>query len=213
LHKKGDKHKINNYRPIGLTPTTQKIFAKIIANRLKNILDCQQPQEQAGFQTGYSTIDHLHSVSQLIEKSQEYQRELYVAFIDYNKTFDSIGHEYMFEALKNQGVPKSYRELIETIYTGLKARVITERKGEFFEINKGVKQGDPMSSLMFNCILEEIFSNLSWEDKGINIKGEKLNNLRFADNVVLVTGSMEELKTMIEELDKQSRRAGLTINI
>ena len=92
-------------------------------------------------------------------------------------------------------------------------RVITERKGEFFEINKGVKQGDPMSSLMFNCILEEIFSNLSWEDKGINIKGEKLNNLRFADNVVLVTGSMEELKTMIEELDKQSRRAGLTINI
>ncbi|XP_041984068.1 uncharacterized protein LOC121736750 [Aricia agestis] len=68
LHKKGDKHDIGNYRPISLMSNTYKIFAKILLNRMERTLDEQQTIEQAGFRKGYSVLDHIHVVRQILEK-------------------------------------------------------------------------------------------------------------------------------------------------
>ena len=73
LHKKGDKADIKNYRPISLLSHAYKIFTRIIQNRIKRILDENQPREQAGFREGFLTTDHLHALNQLIEKANEYQ--------------------------------------------------------------------------------------------------------------------------------------------
>ncbi len=66
LFKKGDRHQISNYRPITLSPSLSKIYFKLIENGTRPILIEQQPQEQAGFRKNYSTIDHLHTINQLI---------------------------------------------------------------------------------------------------------------------------------------------------
>ena len=87
LHKKGDRTNLSNYRPISLLDCTYKLFSKIVNNRITRItLDKNQPIEQAGFRRGYSTIDHLQTINQLIEKTNEYQKPLAIAFIDYIKT-------------------------------------------------------------------------------------------------------------------------------
>lgn len=70
-------------RPISLLSIIEKLYTKIIINRVSARLDENQPREQAGFRSGYSTIDHIHVVNQLVEKSYEYNRPLCVAFIDY----------------------------------------------------------------------------------------------------------------------------------
>lgn len=72
LYKKGEKSDINNYRPISLSANIGKLFCKILKNRLYPILMMHQPVEQAGFRQGYSTLDHVHSINQLIEKCKEY---------------------------------------------------------------------------------------------------------------------------------------------
>ena len=72
LHKKGPRDDIQNYRPISLISNPYKIFTKILTRRLTKTLDENQPVEQAGFRSGYSTIDHLQTVNQLIEKVQEF---------------------------------------------------------------------------------------------------------------------------------------------
>ena len=211
IFKKGERDKITNYRPISLSLTIAKIFSKILECRIKPFI--QQPREQAGFRSAFSTSDHLHVLNQLIEKCEEYGVELHLAFVDFTKAFDLLNHKFLLLALRNQGTPEIFVEIIEQMYTELKSRITTDVMGTLFKIQRGVRQGDPLSPILFNSALEEVFKNLNWEKKGININGEYLNNLRFADDVTLVAGSQTEIETMLRELDKMGKGAGLAMNI
>ncbi len=98
------------------------------------------------------------------------------------------------------------------MYNG-KAKIITRIEGNYFEIKKGVKQGDPLSLILFNSALEEVFNKVNWKQKGININGKRITNLRFADNVALFANTLNEMKVMIEELNQWGIEAGVTMNI
>ncbi len=149
----------------------------------------------------------------IIQKAIEYRVTAHLAFIDFTRAFGLLDHAFMLKALLNHGVGTTLVKLIQEIYTDLQAKIITDIEGESFEIRRGVKQGDPMSPLLFNCALDRIFRNLKWETKGIRINGDLLNNLRFADDVVLVVGCWDNLQAMLEELSCQSRSAGMEINM
>lgn len=66
LHKKGSRHKINNYSRISLSPTISKIFSKLLELRLRKTLEFHQPPEQAGIRQNFSTLDHLHTINQIL---------------------------------------------------------------------------------------------------------------------------------------------------
>ncbi|VDP47155.1 unnamed protein product [Heligmosomoides polygyrus] len=97
LYKKGDVHDIGNYRPICLLSVVYKPFTRVILNRISRTLDEGEPCEQAGFRRGFSTIDHIHTITKLIEVSREYK--LCLTFIDLKKAFDSVETEAVMEAL------------------------------------------------------------------------------------------------------------------
>uniref|UniRef100_A0A914WVW6 Endonuclease/exonuclease/phosphatase domain-containing protein n=1 Tax=Plectus sambesii TaxID=2011161 RepID=A0A914WVW6_9BILA len=73
LYTKGNATDIKNYRPISLLNTTYKVFTRVIGNRINSILDAAETAEQAGFQQSFSTIDHIHAVNELIEKTTNYK--------------------------------------------------------------------------------------------------------------------------------------------
>lgn len=212
LHKKGDKTNINNYRPISLMSNIYKIFAKIILARITRTLDENQPREQAGFRAGYSTLDHIHTVRQIIEKNKEFNVPFYCCFIDYNKAFDSIEHENIWYCLKNQGVDQKYIRIIKNVYINSTAKIKLEKEGKEIKINRGVRQGDPLSPKLFTAVLEGIFRELSWDHYGLNINGERLSHLRFADDIVLFAETKEHLQNMIIDLERESQKVGLTMN-
>ena len=99
MYKKGDGKDFNNYRPITFYSKIGIIFMKIIEKRLKNTITFNQPIEQAGFKSGYSTFDHLQTINQLIKKSCEYQIKVFLSFLDYKKAFDSIEHNYILRSM------------------------------------------------------------------------------------------------------------------
>jgi hypothetical protein len=212
LHKKGDKNEINNYRPISLMSNIYKVFSKVILGRITKVLEENQPVEQAGFRKNYATIDHIHVIKQIIEKFHEYNKHYYIAFVDYNKAFDSLKHSEIWKSLNEQGVPHKYIRIIMQLYKHNTAKIKLERIGEEFEIKKGVRQGDPLSPKIFTAVLETVFRRLNWEEHGLNINGTKLNHLRFADDLILLTDDPAELQSMLTELEEQSKLVGLTMN-
>ncbi|CAF4921274.1 unnamed protein product [Pieris macdunnoughi] len=74
LHKKGDRNTIENYRPISLMSNMYKVFSKMILRRITKVMDEQQPMEQAGFRSGFSTVDHIHVIKQLIQKCKRIRK-------------------------------------------------------------------------------------------------------------------------------------------
>jgi len=90
IFKKRNKKYLNNYRSIYLLSNIYKVLTKVLKKRLEKILDDNQPREQEGFRSGYSTTDHIHVVNQLKEKCREYNIPLCIAFVDYEKAFDAV---------------------------------------------------------------------------------------------------------------------------
>ena len=128
-------------------------------------------------------------------------------FVDYNKAFDSLFHDKIWEVLAKQDIPEKVIAILSTIYQNSTARLSLDKAGREFKIERGVRQGDPLSPNIFNAVIEEIFENLNWKNKGLKIKIKSpdlsefkyLNHLRFADNVVIITKNGRELNEMVED--------------
>lgn len=212
LYKKGNPLDVSNYRPISLLSSVYKLFTSILQTRLTPSIDAHQPIEQAGFRSGYSTIDHIHTLDQVMGKYIEYNYPLYIAFIDYSKAFDSITHSSIWRALKTCEINQTYINILINIYSQSVSRVKMERKGEEIAIGKGVRQGDPISPKLFIAVLEQVFKNIQWKNKGISILNKRLTHLRFADDIIIFAESATQLEDMMNTLDKESKKVGLHMN-
>ena len=202
-----------NYRPICLLSNIYKLFTKILTARMEKILDENQPREQAGFRGGYSTTDHVHVINQLKENCREFNIPLCIAFIDYEKAFDSVQTQTILSSLQDQGIEDAYIQLMKDIYTDSSVTVYLHKEIEKINIKTGVRQWDTISPKLFTSTLESIFRRLNWENKGLKIDGEYLNHLRFADDIFLCTDTPQELYIMLQELCEESNLSGLRMNI
>ena len=167
--KKGNIKDIKICRPICLLTNMYKLFTKIITTRLEKKLDENQPREQAGFRNKYSTTDPIHSINQLKEKCREYDRPLCVAFVDYEKAFNSLQTQAILTSLKEQGIEEVYIEILKDIYTDSSVTVHLHKESEKIRIKRGIRQGDTISPKLFTATLESIFRRLNLENKGVKM--------------------------------------------
>ncbi|GBP03547.1 Retrovirus-related Pol polyprotein from type-2 retrotransposable element R2DM; Endonuclease [Eumeta japonica] len=128
-------------------------------------------------------------------------------FVDFNKAFDTLEHDYIWDAMNRQGVQEKYIRIIKNVYTASTAKVKLEYEGSEFPIKRGVRQGDPISPKIFSAVLEMIFRNLNWTKNGLNINGENLNHLRFADDLILFSEDARTLEIMLQQLSDESVKA------
>ena len=110
----------------------------------------------------------------------------------------------MPSALAQQGVPFEYVDVLRRLYCDQQGVVRTDRLSRTFAIERGTKQGDPISPILFNAALEQVMRPLrqTWTERGwgVNLGAGTLTNLRFADDFLLVGGSLLQVTTMLSDL-------------
>ncbi|KAE9412932.1 hypothetical protein Angca_010136, partial [Angiostrongylus cantonensis] len=111
-----DLYDIGNYRPIYLLSFVYKLFTRVILNKIDRTLNEGQLCEKAGFREGFSMMDHIDTISNLIKVSREYKRPLCLTFIDLQKAFDSTEIEAIVETLGSQRVPTQYIKILRELY-------------------------------------------------------------------------------------------------
>ena len=109
LYKKGDRSECKNYRPISLLSHVYKHFMTIIGNRITDDLYSCFLDSQVAYQPGRGTIEQFFSLNQMIEKSIEFNKPLYVIFIDFTKASDSIKLDKLWSILNKTPLNKNYQ--------------------------------------------------------------------------------------------------------
>ena len=98
--------------------------------------------------------DHMLVAHTLAQLGHEYQRPFWVAILDFSKAFDSIDHDAILRALKQQGVEDAYIHILQQIYSNQLALVKADAESFRFPILRGTKQGDPIPPILFNATVE-----------------------------------------------------------
>ena len=112
---------------------------KILHARPQNNVDQELPDVQAGFRKGRGTRDQIANICWILEKAKEFQKNIYLSFIDYTKTFDCVDHNKLWKALKEMGTPDHLTCLLRNLYVSQEATFRTlYGTTDWFRIEKGV---------------------------------------------------------------------------
>ena len=126
-----------------------------------------------------------------------------------------MDHNKLWKILKEMGIPDHLICLLKNLYAGQDATVRTGHgTTDWFQIGKGVRQGCILSPCLINLYAEYIMRNAGLEEAqaGIKIVGRNISNLRYADNIILMAESEEELKSLLMKVKEESENAGLKLN-
>ena len=213
IPKKGDLQDCSNWRGITLLSIPSKILAKIIIQRLNNAIDKKLRNEQAGFRKGRGCTEQIFTLRNIIEQCTEWQRQLFVNFIDFEKAFDSLHRESLWKILRKYGVPQEIVQIIRSFYENFTCRVGNDSNLNF-AVKTGVRQGCVMSSLLFNIAIDWIMRRTTAEGpRGIRwTLTSTLEDLDFADDLALLSHTYEHMQEKTTRLNENAKQIGLKIS-
>ena len=203
LFKGGHKSKqeLKNYRPISLGNTIGKVFCSIINERIKEA--CERSgligEEQNGFRKDRRGEDNVFVLRELIEAYSRQKKILYLAFLDIEKAYDKVNRRTLVSLLGHVGLHPKLTKLIEGMYANTKAKYIFgDIETRWVKVERGVRQGCVLSPLLFSIYTEELATRVRESRLGIDIGGDNLGVLLYADDVVLIADDPCKLQGMLD---------------
>ena len=165
IHKEGNKTDPNNFRGICISSVLLKIVCSLLNNRVQ--LQCKQRniinKNQTGFKENHRTSDNLLTLKNVVKKYVTIgEKKLYTCFVDFRKAYDSVWHKGLFDKLEDNHFSGKLLDLIKDIYRKTECAVkVNDSITEYFKYSKGVRQGCPLSPILFNIYVNDIFKFLN----------------------------------------------------
>ena len=116
IPKKGNAKDCSNYHTIAVISHANKLMLKIFQARLQQYTNCGLPDFQAGFRKGRGTRDQIANICWIIDKTKEFQKNIYFCFIDYAKAFNYVNHKKLRQILQEMGIPDHLTCLLRNLY-------------------------------------------------------------------------------------------------
>ena len=208
IHKEGNKKDPNNYRGICISSALLKILCCLMNNRIQSECSVRNliNKNQIGFKKNHRTSDNLLTLKSIVKKYVTIgKNKLYTCFIDFKKAFDSVWHEGLFYKLEKNGFSGRLLDLIRDIYKKTKCAVkIKDCITDYFDYTRGVRQGCPLSPILFNLYVNDIFKILNEQNETeIFLKeGEPINALMYADDLILISESKDGLQKQLNKINE-----------
>jgi len=200
LYKKKDRHRIENYRPITLTNTDYKTLTKCIANKLGIVAPDLIHKSQNGFISERGLYDAMRTSQLAVDYCETFEINGCIISLDQEKAYDKIAHNYLWKTLEKYGFPAKFIKLIQSIYRASTTSVMVNSVVPSpIDIERGVRQGDPMSCLLYNLAIEPLAASIRASNlKGLAIPGLKDNIIvsLFADDTLVYFTEHDNMNTL-----------------
>uniref|UniRef100_H9GRD5 Reverse transcriptase domain-containing protein n=1 Tax=Anolis carolinensis TaxID=28377 RepID=H9GRD5_ANOCA len=185
-----DLSEVRNYRPISLLNTDYKIFTKILANRLKEFLEGWIGEDQTGFLPSRSIKDNVRTIIDALEFYEQHnQREVGFLSVDAEKAFDNLNWTFFKLLFQELDLGAQIQNGINSIYDVQWAKIlINGQETNKIKINKGTRQGCPLSPLIFIMALEILLKAIQKDTnlQGIRLDKQDYKYRAFADDVICI---------------------------
>ena len=204
-----------NYRGIALACHSYQLFCAIPNKRITWWSDINNiiADEQNGFREGRSCLDHLSSITQIIETRKHLKQATYVSFMDFSKAFDRVNRNILWSKLNSYGLNGKILKVLQSLYSNVKCCIrINNRNTDLFEVSTGVKQGCLLSPILFSMYINDLTFELKNSGFGIDINGEKIPLLLYADDLVLLVDSGEHLQQLLNIINTWCSKSKIKIN-
>ncbi len=231
---KGSARDAANYRPISLLSIPGKVYALILLHRVSNQVEGQLLECQCAFRKGRGLNDAVFTLRSLMHKCHRYKEPLYLAFVDLRKAYDSIPRGALWRVLTAYGVDPQVVDLLADLHTGTQAAVkLAGSTGDWFGIDRGVRQGCVIAPLLFNtffdCVVRLAVSRMP-DGCGVQLAyhadGEVLPRFKsagqstmltiatllYADDLVFMSCDRSELEVMLQTFDIVCGEMGMCVN-
>ena len=206
IHKKKDRRKISNYRPITILNTDYKIFTRALASRLATCAPALIHPDQAGFVPSRQIFDHIRLSQFMIHYAEAEEINGAIVALDQEKAYDRVDHEYLWRTLGKMNFPMTFINTVKSLYdSAVSVVIINGVISKTYKITRGVRQGDPLSCLLFDLAIEPLACALRQSTlEGMEIPGaaERLITTLFADDTTVYLSendSYNELLAILQE--------------
>ena len=204
-----DFSRSENYRPITISTSFSKVIEHVIYNRIKSKLKCID--NQFGYKPKTST--DMCIFSETINYYRTRNTSVFACYLDVKSAFDKILHWKMFGKLLARGVPKSILSLLIFWYTNQRTCVgWGGQVSRTFYMTNGIKQGSLISPYIFNLYVESLNEALNDSGIGCCIASNPVNNLSWADDLVILSPSSHALQEMLKICDIFAKDHLMTFN-
>lgn len=221
IHKKGCPLAPTNYRPISLIDTTQKLFGRVILDRLQCWLEENQilSPYQAGFRSRQSTVDQIFRLQLIFWKTVTIEGgSLYVIFVDLKSAFDLVPRENLWKVMRDLGIPPYLLEIIMRLHEENYAQVRCGKHGTLsarFPVQKGVRQGCVLAPTLFCLFINGLIDHLNKisDTDTPKLTANRIPAMMFADDTLLLSKTSTGIQRILDGFANFCELRGLEINL
>lgn len=211
---RGDIYLLANYRPIALMNVDIKILTKLLSLRLKFVLPSIIHESQKAVY-GRRIGDNINMVRDIIDLVNKNDEEACLLFLDQEKAFDRVNHDFLFSVLETFGFGNSFIHWVRLLYSNASTEInINGFLTDNIPLKSGVRQGCPLSALLYVLVIEILALQLRANPNiiGFTVEGEKIISSHYSDDAVIKITQNRCFKEVYKELQDYERASGARIN-
>lgn len=211
-NKTGDATSLGNYRPISLATVIAKVLDGVIDGHLNEHLKLHDAQ--FGFRAGLSTESAILCLKHTVQYYTRRSTPVYACFLDLSKAFDLVAYDRLWQKLSGiPGLPPELVGLFKYWYGNQRNNVRWSGSlSDEYGLECGVRQGGLTSPRLFNLYMDQLIGELSNANIGCSIDGVIVNNISYADDMVLLSPSISALRKLVSICERYAEAHGLRYN-